>query len=108
VEAWNGAVRDMQGILAADHARMEVAAAEMRRVTDQLRGVCEELTQIRRRLVALEEGVDDLRQTGTAWQARLDGQAGVLRELHSATEAQAARSRDIVVAVRKFGESLIE
>jgi hypothetical protein len=36
VEAWNGAVRDMHGMLGADHASMEAAAAEMRRVTEDL------------------------------------------------------------------------
>jgi hypothetical protein len=105
VEAWNGAVRDMQGILAADHARMEVAAAEMHRVTEELGRVSEELMQIRRRLAALEGSVDDLRETGTVFQMRLDAQAGGLRELHSAAEAQVARSRDIVAVVKKFGES---
>lgn len=87
VEAWNGAVRDMQGMLAADHGRMEVAAAEMQRVTVQLRRVSEELTQLRR---------------------RLDGQTEVLRALHATTEAQAARSRDIATAVKKFVESLVD
>jgi uncharacterized protein involved in exopolysaccharide biosynthesis len=87
VEAWNGAVRDMQGMMGADHARMEVAAAEMQRVTEQLGRVSEELTQMRR---------------------RLDAQAEVLRALHSTTEAQVARARDIATAVKKFGESLID
>jgi septal ring factor EnvC (AmiA/AmiB activator) len=87
VEAWNGVVRDMQGMLAADHASMEVATAEMRRMTEELGRVSEELTQIRR---------------------RLDAQAEVLRALHSTTEAQAARVTEIVAAVRKFGESLVD
>jgi hypothetical protein len=76
VDAWNSAVRDMARILAADHARREVSAAELHRVT-------EELAEIRR---------------------RLDTQAGVLRDLHSAAEAQAARSRNIAAAVTKFVE----
>jgi hypothetical protein len=108
VEAWKGAAPDIQGILATDHARMEVAVAEMRRVTEELGRVSEELTRIRRRLTAIEGSADDLRGTGTALQVRLDAQAGVLRELHSATEAQAARSRDIVAAVKKLGESLAD
>jgi hypothetical protein len=66
----------MARILAADHARREVSAAELHRVT-------EELAEIRR---------------------RLDTQAGVLRDLHSAAEAQAARSRNIAAAVTKFVE----
>jgi methyl-accepting chemotaxis protein len=105
VEAWNGAVRDMQGILAADHASLEVAAAEMQRVTAELGHVAEDLIQLRRRL---EGSVDDLRETGAALQVRLDAQAMVLRELHSTTEAQAARSRDVVAAVKKFGKSLVD
>ena len=76
VEAWSAAVRNMQKILASDHARMEAAAAELHRVT-------EELTEIRQ---------------------RLDTQAGVLRDLHSATEAQAARTRHIAAAVTKCFE----
>jgi chromosome segregation ATPase len=106
VEAWNGAVRDMQGILAADHARLEAAAAEMQRVTTELGHVTEELIQLRRRLAGLEGSVDDLREAETALGVRLDAQAGALRELHSTTEAQAARSRDVVAAVKKLGESL--
>ena len=66
-----------------------------------------ELTQIRRRLMALEGSVEDLRRTGTPSQMRLDAQAGVLRGLHSSTEAQAARSRDVVAAVKKFGELIV-
>ena len=108
VEAWNGAVRDMQGILAADHASLEVAAAEMQRVTAELGHVAEDLMQLRRRLAGLEGSVDDLRETGAALQVRLDAQAMVLRELHSTTEAQAARSRDVVAAVKKFGKSLVD
>ena len=106
VEAWNGAVRDMQGILVTDHASMEVAAAAMQRLTEELGRTNEELTQIRRRLAGLEGNMDDLREQGTAFQVRLDAQAGVLRELHSTTEVQAARLLDIVAVVKKFGESL--
>ena len=108
VEAWSGAVRDMQAILATDHAKLEAAATEMHQVTDQLGRVSEELTLIQRRVAALEESVDDVRKTGHAWRERLDAQAGVLRELHSATAAQAARVRDAVAAVKQFGEALAE
>ena len=108
VEAWNGAVRDMQGILAADHAKLEAAAAEMRQVSAELGQVTEELMQLRRRMAGLEGGADDLRQAGAALQARLDAQAGALRELYATTEAQAARSRDVVAAVKKFGKSLVD
>jgi septal ring factor EnvC (AmiA/AmiB activator) len=108
VEAWNGAVREMQAILATDHAKLEAAAAEMHQVTDQLGRVSEELTLIRRRVAALEESVDDVRKTGQASRERMDAQAGLLRELHSATEAQAARVRGVVAAVKKFGEALAE
>jgi hypothetical protein len=108
VEAWNVAVRDMQAILAADHAKLEEAAAGMHQVTDQLGRVGEELTLIRRRVAALEESVDDVRKTGQASRERLDAQAGLLRELHTATEAQAARVREVVAAVKKFGEALAE
>lgn len=108
VEAWNGVVRDMQGILAADHAKLEAAAAEMQRVTAELGQVTEELMRLRRRLAGLEGSVDDLRETETALHVRLDAQAVVLRELYSTTEAQAAQSRDVVAAVKKFGKSLVD
>lgn len=108
VEAWSGAVRDMQAILATDHAKLEAAATGMHRVTDQLGRVSEKLTQIRRPLATVEQSVDDVPETGQALRERLDAQAAVLRELHSATEAQAARVRDVVAAVKTFGESLVE
>lgn len=103
VEAWSGAVRDMQAILATDHAKLEAAASEMHQVADQLGRVSEELTLIRRRVAALEDSVDEMRKTGQASRERLDTQSGVLRELHTATEAQAARVRDVVAAVKNFG-----
>ena len=108
LEAWSDAVRDMHAILAADHAKLEAAAAEMRHATDQLACVSEELTQIRRRVAALEKSVDDARETERALRGRLDAQARVLREVHSATEAQAARVRDVAAAVKRFGKSLVE
>ncbi len=108
VEAWSGAVREMQTILATDHAKLEAAATGMRQVSDQLERVGEELTLIRRRVAALEESVDDERKTGQASRERLDTQAGVLRELHAATEAQGARVRDVVAAVKQFGAALAE
>ena len=59
-------MRDMQAILATDHAKLEAAATEMRQVADQLGRVSEELTLIRRRVAALEDSVDDMRKTGQA------------------------------------------
>lgn len=93
---WTGAVQEMQGILAADHAKMEAAASEMCRVTDQLRSVTEELTAVRRRLLALEESVQELCEARQSLESRV----GLL------SAEPTKRAGDVLAAIRKLKDAL--
>ena len=88
VEAWGAAVRDMQAILAADHAKLEAATSEVLRIPEQLQSLTQELTSMRHRIQALEESIDELRRKQPQLNERLDTQAAALRQLH-----QTARTR---------------
>ena len=107
VEAWSGAVGQMQTILAADHTKLEAAIADMGRATDQLKGVTYELAALRERLVALEGDAIALRQSGQSLAARLDAQAEALRSLHSASQEREARLRDLVTTILKLADSTV-
>ena len=107
VEAWSGAVGQMQTILAADHTKMEAAIADMNLAADQLKGVTYEITALKQRLVALEGDVIGLRQSGQSLAARLDAQAEALRSLHSASQEREARLRDLVTTILKLADSTV-
>ena len=92
-EARNGAVHDVHAILAEDHGRLEIAAADVTRIAEELGNVREELAQVRHRLAALERSAVEVHVPRQVWRERLVAQAGVLCALRSQVKAKAARSR---------------
>jgi len=107
VEAWSGAVGQMQTILDADHTKLEAAIADMGQVSEQLRTATYELTALKQRLVALEGDVIGLRQSGLSLAARLDAQAEALRTLHSASQEREARLRDLATTILRLADSAV-
>ena len=79
---------------------MEAALSEMMRVTDQLRSMGEELTELRRQVGTLDGEMRAIAPMQASLDTRLGTQATVLRGLHTTVEAQALRLEAIGSGVR--------